>query len=426
MKKRIGVVADDVTGANDIGVMFRKGGYRSAVFPLCLLSLCDWKKECEELDVIIIDTDSRFDDPETAAGKVAQATALLQELPCDRYFKKTCSVFRGNVGAEFDSMQDALGVSCSMVIAGFPGNGRTTVDGIHYVYGTRLEDSQFRTDPIHPMDTSYLPAVMHRQTERKIGQITWKDLDQGLDYVVDKKEQLKKSCSYVLFDIRNQEDLKLTARAVADETSLCGSSAIGEELPAAFRELEEEGQAPVFLIAGSLTRQSIAQTEYLRTKGYPVISFDTQAIFEEEAFAREEERLAEEALKAMRFTPLMQAPMVLVHSAQQPEKVKATKEKGQRLGFTHEEIGKRISGCLCRVTRRVLSETGCRKLVVAGGDTSAAVTGELEIYRMEIGEEIEAGVPVMTGKTNLGEMSLVLKSGSFGSESFLEKAARYV
>ena len=100
--------------------------------------------------------------------------------------------------------------------------------------------------------------------------------------------------------------------------------------------------------------------------------------------------------------------------------------KGQKLGFTHEEIGKRISGCLCRVTRRVLTETGCRKLVVAGGDTSAAVTGELEIYRMEIGEEIEAGVPAMTGKTNLGEMSLVLKSGSFGSESFLEKAARYV
>lgn len=43
MKKRIGVVADDVTGANDIGVMFRKGGYRSAVFPLSLLSLCDLK-----------------------------------------------------------------------------------------------------------------------------------------------------------------------------------------------------------------------------------------------------------------------------------------------------------------------------------------------------------------------------------------------
>ena len=54
------------------------------------------------------------------------------------------------------------------------------------------------------------------------------------------------------------------------------------------------------------------------------------------------------------------------------------------------------------------------------------VTGELEIYRMEIGEEIEPGVPAMTGTTNLGELQLVLKSGSFGSEFFLEKAARYL
>ena len=46
MKKRIGVVADDVTGANDIGVMFKKGGFRSAVFPQSLISLCDIRRDC--------------------------------------------------------------------------------------------------------------------------------------------------------------------------------------------------------------------------------------------------------------------------------------------------------------------------------------------------------------------------------------------
>ena len=39
---------------------------------------------------------------------------------------------------------------------------------------------------------------------------------------------------------------------------------------------------------------------------------------------------------------------------------------------------------------------------------------------------IEAGVPVMKGKTSLGELDLVLKSGSFGSEAFLEKAIEAV
>ena len=148
--------------------------------------MCDLKGECEELDAIIIDTDSRFDDPRTAADKVAQATRLLQELPCDRYFNKTCSVFRGNIGAEFDSMQDVLGISCSMVEA-FPATAGLR-DGVHYVYGTRLEDSQFRTDPIHPMDISFLPDIMSRQTDRKIRQITWEDLDKGLEHVIGKKK----------------------------------------------------------------------------------------------------------------------------------------------------------------------------------------------------------------------------------------------
>ena len=58
MRKRVGVVADDVTGANDIGIMFVKGGYRSAVFPLELIESCDLKKEAEGLDAIIIDTDN--------------------------------------------------------------------------------------------------------------------------------------------------------------------------------------------------------------------------------------------------------------------------------------------------------------------------------------------------------------------------------
>lgn len=71
-----------------------------------------------------------------------------------------------------------------------------------------------------------------------------------------------------------------------------------------------------------------------------------------------------------------------------------------------------------------MTRTGCRNLVVAGGDTSAAVSQELAIYRMDIGEEIEPGVPAMVGKTNLGEMRLVFKSGSFGSEAFLENAER--
>ena len=417
MRKRVGVVADDVTGANDIGIMFSKGGYRSAVFPLELIGRCDLKKEAEGLDVIIIDTDSRFDTPETAKKKVHRATELLASLPCDMYHNKTCSVFRGNIGAEFDEMQDVLGVSCSMVILGFPANGRTTVDGIHYVYGERLENSQFRHDPIHPMTTSSLEDIIHKQSKRRVGHITWKDLNQGLSHVKNRKEELKKQCAYVIFDIRSQEDLKLVARAVADEINICGSSAIGEELPQAYLEMD----SPVLAVCGSLTEQSRSQVEYLRQKGYPVFEFHTDLIFSGKKLEAAVEELTGQLQKAMARTGCC-----LLHTSNSKEAVESTKRMGQELRMSDEEVGKRISHTMCGITADVLRKSGCRRLVVAGGDTSAAVTEQLKIFRMDIGEEIEAGVPVMKGKTLLGELELVLKSGSFGSEAFLEKAIEAV
>ena len=454
MRKKIGVVADDVTGANDIGIMFRKGGYRSAVFPQGLLQFCDLKAEAEKLDVIIMDTDSRFDAPEQAKEKVRQATELLMTLPCDMYYNKTCSVFRGNIGAEFDEMQDVLGVDCSMVVLGFPANGRTTLDGIHYVYGEKLEDSQFRNDPIHPMTTSSLEEILHKQSKRRVSHINWKDLDQGLKYVRTKKEVLKKECAYLVFDIRDQADMRLVARVVSDEKNICGSSAIGEELPGAYetegcameicaeenrRQMEvcvKENDSQlgngteaseqsefcmtddcVLLLAGSLTSQSCAQVAYLKEHGYPFYEFDADCIYREEKRANIVEELTEAVLHALR-----EQKSCLLYSSNRAEAVEQTKKYGKSLGLTDEEIGKRISGTMCRIIRTVLEESGCRSLVVAGGDTSAAVTAELKIFKMNIGAEIEPGVPAMTAATDIGPMKLVLKSGSFGSEAFLEKA----
>ncbi len=412
---RVGVVADDVTGANDIGSAFGNGGFRSAVFPLNLIEGRDMEAEAQGLDVIIIDTDSRFDEPKEAAGKVQRAVEILKRLPCDRYFKKTCSVFRGNIGAEFDSMQEALGEKCAMVILGFPKNGRTTLEGIHYVYGEKLENSQFRNDPIHPMTTSFLPDILHQQSGKKVGIVTFRDLDLGLSHVLCKKEQLKKECAYIVFDIRGQEDLRLVAKAVSGERMLCGSSAIGEALPEFYGKLCLE---KTLVAAGSLTGQSRSQIRYLEKKGWKSFILDGRAVFEENTRLQEEQRLIESLAET--FDHHGQA---LLHTWQETERMEEIKVIAGKMGLTRAEMGKLISRSLCRVIHGTLERTGIRNLVVAGGDTSAAVSFELGVYRMEIGREIETGVPVMTGKSSLGILNLVLKSGSFGSEKFLLKAA---
>ncbi|HKY54321.1 MAG TPA: four-carbon acid sugar kinase family protein, partial [Anaerolineales bacterium] len=109
------------------------------------------KEEISTPDILILDTNSRLDPPEVAYRKVFAATRELRQAGCRQFHNKTCSVFRGNIGAEFDAMLDALRLDFAVVVLGFPKNGRATVDGIHYVHGKKLEDSEFRHDPIHPM-----------------------------------------------------------------------------------------------------------------------------------------------------------------------------------------------------------------------------------------------------------------------------------
>lgn len=98
------VIADDVTGANDIGIMYAGAGLDTYVY-----SFCDGREQdYRQCDVLVVDTDSRFDTRDTAYRKVYEA---LKGAPRDgvrQYINKQCSVFRGNIGAEFDAMLDAL------------------------------------------------------------------------------------------------------------------------------------------------------------------------------------------------------------------------------------------------------------------------------------------------------------------------------
>lgn len=146
---KMGVVADDVTGSNDIGIMFAKSDYLTHVYSFKEEAGSFATSKNDAPDIRILDTNSRLDPPEIAYRKVFTATRELQQAGCRQFHNKTCSVFRGNIGAEFDAMLDALGLEFAVVVLGFPKNGRTTVDGIHYVHGKRLEDSEFRHDPIH-------------------------------------------------------------------------------------------------------------------------------------------------------------------------------------------------------------------------------------------------------------------------------------
>lgn len=419
---KIGVVADDITGANDIGGLFTKSGYTVHVY-----AAEDFDAEAVQTsapDVCVVDTNSRLDAPDLAYQKVTAATRALRQAGCTRFFNKTCSVFRGNIGVEFDAMLDTLHADFAVVTLGFPRNGRLTLHGIHYVHGQRLEESPFRNDPIHPMRQSQLVDILQAQTQRRVSRIDQDVIAKGVGALQVALDHEREHGGYCILDVADQAALATIARAVAGEPVLCGSSALAEELPAVWgpsgataeAELPGFGGSGVLCIAGSLTPQTAAQIAFLANKGVRTVAIDTTLLFDSATTAHKLSKIIDIStgeLKAGR--------PVLVYAANQVEQVAATRAVGELRGFSGTEVARRVTDALADVAVRTLERTQGRRLVVAGGETSAAVARRLGIRGMRILAEIQPGVPMCV---SLGSkpMLLVFKSGSFGSADFLAQA----
>lgn len=419
----IGVVADDTTGANDIGIMFSKNNY--------LTKIVTFEEELElsnDADVMIIDTDSRLDAPEVAYRKVFAATRQLQAIGCTLFHKKTCSVFRGNVGREFDAMLDALGEEFMVVSLAFPKNGRQTIHGIHTVHGKLLECSEFANDPVHPMRRSDLLRILQDQTQRNVGLVDITLVREGKEELGIALDAARALYNYCIVDAEHQEDIAVLASAVKGFTVLGGSSALAEELPKfwpakqpydVLKRLDFKEDNGVLVVSGSLTPQTAAQTAYLRSCGFPVITLDTRNIFDEAWVKQEGKILAEKAA-----TLLAAGIDVLLMADNRPEVVTETKLLGQKNGMEDMTISKSVSAALADITEAVVVKTGLKRLVIAGGDTSGTICRKLGIKGNIVIQEIETGLP--SGLALGREMLIVLKSGSFGKPEFLQKAVDHL
>jgi uncharacterized protein YgbK (DUF1537 family) len=430
-KMKMGVVADDVTGSNDIGIMFAKSDYLTHVYSFKedMPSFATPKDDLDAPDILILDTNSRLDPPEVAYRKVFAATRELQEVGCRQFHNKTCSVFRGNIGAEFDAMLDALGLEFAVVVLGFPKNGRTTVDGIHYVHGKKLEDSEFRRDPIHPMSRSDLVGILQLQTKRKVALLTHTVVDHGSEALRDEIQRMRTQCQYLILDVTDQSALATIALAVHNEPVLCGSSAIAEELPAVWGPPQARPKFPepaphegvgILVTAGSLMPQTAAQIDHLQQKGVPCFMLNTSRLFD--AAEREAEITS---LSAAISTSLRIGSDVIFHSPNGPQALEAANQVGLAQSVSKTEVSRLVSEALAEVTAHILADTGQNRLIVAGGETSAAVCARLGVDGMRVWKEIQPGLPSCVSLNDPPRM-LVLKSGSFGKPDFFERALEHL
>ncbi len=422
------VVADDITGAHDIGIMYAKVGLDTFVY--------SQKKLCSshnDGDILVIDTDSRFDLPAVAYDKVYRATKKAATHKPKQFYNKQCSVFRGNIGAEFDAMLDALDENFAVVVLGFPDNGRTTIQGTHYVHGVPLHKSQFKDDPVHPMHESNLVSILQSQTDRKVLSLYADELDKGLEELTKQIQQAKKICNYLIIDVRDNADLQLIAQAVYKERIICGSSALGFYLAQLYyteakfcsRELSYHSvkQKETLCIIGSLTPQTKGQLQWIQSQGYVTIKLDTTLLFEEPLRKQELHRVKVLVREAFLQQKNSKNPFVALYSMQDENEILLTREKATLAGLDTVATASVVSSALADITKEIVKEQEILKLIFCGGDTSATLCDALDICGMRIDFEVEPGLPTCQS-LKLPYYACVLKSGSFGSEDFIVRAIK--
>ena len=164
------------------------------------------------------------------------------------------------------------------------------------------------------------------------------------------------------------------------------------------------------IVSGSCSLATNRQVQHFMSKGLPALAIDPQRIAAGEA-------VAEEALAWAQ--PFLANGPVLIYSTAQSDALKSVQSQ---LGA--EAAGAMVEDTLARIARGLV-QAGVRQLIVAGGETSGACVQALNVKQMQIGLQIDPGVPWCHAQSEAADRSglhLTLKSGNFGTDDFFTKA----
>ncbi|MBN9090956.1 MAG: four-carbon acid sugar kinase family protein [Reyranella sp.] len=410
----LGIIADDFTGATDIAGMLVKNGMRT----IQTIGVPAQGTIPNDVDAVVVALKTRSIAAKDAIAESLAALKALQAAGCVRFFFKYCSTFdstdRGNIGPVGDALLDALGAAQAIYCPAFPENGRTIFFGHLFVGDLLLSDTHMRHHPLNPMTDSSLVRVLARQTRHKVGLVPLKQVQAGSASLRTALDKLAADgVRHVIVDAVADTDLGIIGEAVGDDALVTGGSGVALGLPAAYRRRgllahksgadslpKINGAAAV--LAGSCSAATLGQIANFKGAH---LALDTDAICRGEP-------VGDKAL-AWAKGKLGNGP-ILLSASDKPEAVKALQQK-----YGVEKSSHAIEATMAQLAKGLVA-AGVGRLVVAGGETSGAVVGALDVTALRIGPEIDPGVP---WTASVGQpLLLALKSGNFGAPDFFTKA----
>ncbi|MCD2492981.1 four-carbon acid sugar kinase family protein [Lacrimispora sp. NSJ-141] len=411
------VIADDFTGAMDTGVQFSKFGISTLVVLENGLPGCFGEFD-EDVEVLVVDTESRHIEAEKAYRAVRRVTELAVKNGIHYIYKKVDSTMRGNVGSELEAVRDGSGFEDTplLFIPAFPAQGRFTRNGIQYIGEVPVGMTEFAEDPFTPVEESSIPVIISRQSEIPTMLAGPEDIEQifregrGMAAIID--AQTDEELGRIAKQIRRQGKEQLL---------LAGNAGFAAKLPQIIRFHVEElggdrGTDELLVVCGSLNKASFEQLYQAEQAGIPSVTLTkeqkkTPGYFETVCGARdmrEWERVLREAGSLI---------IKLSNETELPDIRKEEREENR------EHL--RIAGNVGHMVAKLLRETKLEAIAVFGGDTLYGIVSGMDGFRIKPQKEILPGVVQSELDFEGRRLLAVTKAGGFGEKDTLLKIFRH-
>ena len=414
----LGVIADDFTGATDIAGFLVENGMRTIQVNGVPATSTDINA-----DAVVVSLKSRSCPTQQAIDDSIAALKWLQAQGCQQFYFKYCSTFdstaQGNIGPVTDALLDQLGENFTIVCPALPVNGRTVFNGHLFVLGQLLSESGMRNHPVTPMTNSNLMQLMDAQSKGETGLIDYQHIEQGADNIISGFEQLKaQGIRYAVVDAFNATHLDEIGKAVRTLKLITGGSGLAAGIASNWSEhLQDQSEAkqagypskaPTVIFSGSCSVMTNQQVEAYKVKA-PHFAINIEDCLNKADYS---EQVCDWVISES-TGPL--APIVYATAD-----AKTLQEIQQKYGA--EVSSQAVENFFSQLAIK-LKEQGICNFIVAGGETSGVVTQSLQVDSFHIGPQITPGVPWVKAVNQ--NLSLALKSGNFGDQTFFTKAQEY-
>ncbi|MBE0654666.1 MAG: hypothetical protein IH594_12755 [Bacteroidales bacterium] len=210
MKPKILIIADDLTGAAELGGIAYCCG-------LSVRILFDSDKGFDfPEDVIVLDTHSRNLRPEDAYREVKKLIFGFKLSSFNLVFKKVDSLLRGPIASEIKALLDIMQMDQAYLVPANPSKNRIIRSGKYYINDIPIHRTNFRFDPQYPRMSKYVKDLI---------------IDSSHSLVISNDPEHKSRIRIMIPDMISQEELRdFVADLPGESFLLAGASDFFREI----------------------------------------------------------------------------------------------------------------------------------------------------------------------------------------------------